>query len=777
MIDTRKIPAAIEAEQGVIGGVMVAPDAWAECSDLMATDFLVPAHQVIWDAMRSLASRSMPIDVLLILDLLTASGELGKLDGGAAYLSRLNGFSWNVAHYTMQVRDASAKRRLLMALSGITSRIYEGDEDASTLSAAARDAINKASANVGELTSFGQLNEGIMQEIERRAQAGESFVTGARFGIQKLDNLTAGLQPGWLTIVAAETGGGKCLGIGTKVMKFNGSVVAVEDVSAGDELMGPDSKPRRVLATTRGRGAMFRIIPTKGEAWTCNDVHVMTTVHSATSEVTDTPLDAFLRQDKTRQKHSKLFRVGVEFKRGGELTVDPYFLGMVIGDGSVARGGVRVCKPDKEIALECRRQAERWGLRYRLAEYEGSTPYHCLVVDHGGEKVDNPLFVALRGLGLETACAEKRVPSAYLTASREARLQLLAGLIDTDGSLGHGFDWISASPGLAGDVVFLARSLGLAAYVTECRKGCQTGAVGTYFRVSISGHIDTIPTRIPRKQAPPRQQIKDALRTGFTVEPISEGDYAGFELDGDGRFLLGDFTVTHNTALAMQAAINVVLAGGTALACNLEMTKSELAERALVHVAEINSQLVRTGQIQLDDWPKMHDAARKLYETRFYFEDATTSVASISSKARLWRSRNRGMLGLLVVDFVQLIRGAREKGQSRAQEVGIIAQDLKALAKELGVPVILISQLNRAGVKADRPSKSDLKESGDLENAADLILLPWNKNETSDGDVAIIVDKFRSGERITIPARWVGRHYRFADSEYHNWQEAFDGAA
>lgn len=220
------------------------------------------------------------------------------------------------------------------------------------------------------------------------------------------------------------------------------------------------------------------------------------------------------------------------------------------------------------------------------------------------------------------------------------------------------------------------------------------------------------------------------------------------------------------TALAMQTAIDVVLNGGTALACNLEMTKEELAERAMVYLGRLNSQLVRLGEMQPDMWARAHSAQGRLGATNFYLDDAATSVPIISARARRWRARHQDLPGLLIVDFVQLIRSAREKGTTRAQEIGTFAQDLKALAKELRVPVILVSQLNRAAVKGgEQPSKSDLKESGDLENAADLILLPWNKEGTGDGMVKIIADKFRHGQTATFDAHWIGRHFRFANPD------------
>ncbi len=155
--------------------------------------------------------------------------------------------------------------------------------------------------------------------------------------------------------------------------------------------------------------------------------------------------------------------------------------------------------------------------------------------------------------GLESG--DKYVPQKYKVASKSVRLAVLAGLMDTDGSLSlSGFDFVSKSPRLADDVVFLSRSVGLAAYVTPCMKGCQTGAVGRYYRVSISGHTDMIPTKLPRKKAAARRQKKDVLRTGFSIRPLGIEPFFGFTLTGDGRYVMGDFTVTHNSGKTTMAA-------------------------------------------------------------------------------------------------------------------------------------------------------------------------------------------------------------------------------
>src|SRR5690606_38401949 len=107
---------------------------------------------------------------------------------------------------------------------------------------------------------------------------------------------------------------------------------------------------------------------------------------------------------------------------------------------------------------------------------------------------------------------------------------------------------------LAEQLCFIARSVGLAAYIKRCKKGCQTGAIGTYYRVFISGDCAIIPTRLPKKVSAIRKQKKDVLKTGFKVELLPEDEFYGFRLDKDNLYLMADFTVTHNTGKTVTAA-------------------------------------------------------------------------------------------------------------------------------------------------------------------------------------------------------------------------------
>jgi hypothetical protein len=352
-------------------------------------------------------------------------------------------------------------------------------------------------------------------------------------------------------------GGGKCLGRGTPVLMFDGSIKPVEQVAVGDVLMGPDSGPRTVRSTCTGREMLYRIVPVKGEPYVVNESHVLSLKQTKQSSwhhapcmqagrVRNLTVKEFLGQSERFRANWKGYRVGVEF-RAREVP-EPYMLGLWLGDGSSNEFAITTA--DAEVVAEIRGFASRYERQVRVCSQEGNAAYTYHLSNGraaSGKKQKNIGAAWLQSAGVLN---NKHVPHDYKTSSRASRLDLLAGLIDSHGSLGHvGYDYASVSERLADDVCFLARSLGLAAYKRVTRKQCvNNGVWGTYYRVSISGDVSAVPCRVARKKAPPRRQKKSVLMTGIRAEPIGEGDYFGFELEGvDRLFLLGDFTVTHNT--------------------------------------------------------------------------------------------------------------------------------------------------------------------------------------------------------------------------------------
>lgn len=346
-----------------------------------------------------------------------------------------------------------------------------------------------------------------------------------------------------------------CHAKGQGILMYDGTIKKVENIVVGDKLMGPDSTPREVLKLVTGKEEMVKVIPTKGEPFVVNKNHILSVVHSVTNKVYNISVTNLLDR---RDEKLKLYKTGVDFVSDNELPIDPYIFGLWLGDGH--SGNTAITTMDKEIKDEWYEYAKAVGHDVRTESRIGSRASSYTITAHNGgpRAFKNNTRNDLRNLGV---LKNKHIPQQYLTASREQRLQLLAGLMDTDGSLAYNnFDFIQKNKLLAEQVVFLARSLGLAAYIKECRKGCQTGATGTYWRVSIIGDTDIIPCRLSRKQAKPRKQVKNPLRNGFKFELLPEDTYYGFTVDKDHLYLMDDFTVTHNcgkTCSIMQAAKNL----------------------------------------------------------------------------------------------------------------------------------------------------------------------------------------------------------------------------
>lgn len=354
-----------------------------------------------------------------------------------------------------------------------------------------------------------------------------------------------------------------CHAKGELVLMADGTRKQAEDVVVGDLLMGIDG-PRRVLELHRGRQRMARVTPKKGEPFVVNVGHTLTVLWSVSDgarkdgDVIDISVAEWLLSSKNFQRHTVLYRPRVNTfitdYTDRSRPIEAYHMGMLLGDGTLSKS-VGVSTADLEMVEEVERLASGFGLRVRKDAHGGRCPTYRI---NSGTKFTgrNPLVAALDSLGLLGAKAKSKfIPAAYLTASRAERLELLAGLIDSDGSLhAGGFDFVSKSPRLADGVVFLCRSLGLAAYMKACQKRDQNGRGGTYYRVGISGDCSVVPVRVPRKRAPARKINKDAQRVGFKVDLLPEADYYGFTVDGDNRYLMGDFTWTHNSGKTVMAA-------------------------------------------------------------------------------------------------------------------------------------------------------------------------------------------------------------------------------
>lgn len=349
-------------------------------------------------------------------------------------------------------------------------------------------------------------------------------------------------------LVQSATG---CHGRGTKILLYDGSLKNVENVVVGDVIMGKDSSPRRVLELHRGKDEMYRVIPVKGETFIVNKGHILSLRRTNRSEncksngkIENISIEEYFEKSNTYKHMHKLYRVGIDFNNKKELIIDPYFLGIWLGDGSYSYNSLYITSADVEIEREIYHFSEKYGLKIRKEYQKDNKSYNYHFIGKIKWNSKNYIKESLKYLGLkDKKSAEKFLPKEYKIANRENRLMLLAGLLDTDGYLGcNCFEYSTKSPQLADDITFLARSLGLAAYKSDKYvKGAR------YYRVNISGNLEMIPNKILRKKSSPRKQKKSVLVTGFKLESIGVDNYYGFTVDKDNLYVMGDFTVTHNS--------------------------------------------------------------------------------------------------------------------------------------------------------------------------------------------------------------------------------------
>jgi replicative DNA helicase len=201
---------------------------------------------------------------------------------------------------------------------------------------------------------------------------------------------------------------------------------------------------------------------------------------------------------------------------------------------------------------------------------------------------------------------------------------------------------------------------------------------------------------------------------------------------------------------------------------SMEMSKEQLVTRLLSSESEIDHSKLRTGMLSQSDWRRLSEAASKLLETSMFIDDSP-SMSVLEVRARARRLKKEHGLGLLIIDYLQLMKG-RTFIESRVQEISEISRSLKALAKELNIPVIAISQLSRAPEKreheAKKPRLSDLRESGAIEQDADVILFiyrdeVYNKESEKKGTAEIIIGKQRNGPTDTIELAFIDKFTAF----------------
>jgi replicative DNA helicase len=367
----------------------------------------------------------------------------------------------------------------------------------------------------------------------------------------------------------------------------------------------------------------------------------------------------------------------------------------------------------------------------------------------------------------------KHIPVQYLRASESQRRALLRGLLDTGGyaTATGSIEFAVVNRQLAHDVYELVTSLGYRAAMRTKSVPGRTPQTSTAYTVAFTAAERLF--GIDRKADRQRGQVRPGTRSRYIVDvrPIASVPVRCVQVDNDDHMYLASRAMipTHNSTLALDIARSAAVKNAKpAVIFSLEMSKIEIMMRMFSAEATVSLQNMRSGHMNDQDWTRLARRSSELAEAPLFIDDSPNlTMMEIRAKAR--RLRQRHDLQLVVIDYLQLMTSGK-RVESRQQEVSEFSRATKLLAKELDLPVVVLSQLNRGPEQRTdkKPMLADLRESGSIEQDSDVVLLVhrpdlYEPETERAGEADLILAKHRNGPTATCAVAFQGRYSRFAD--------------
>jgi len=401
-------------------------------------------------------------------------------------------------------------------------------------------------------------------------------------------------------------------------------------------------------------------------------------------------------------------------------------LGCWLGDGTSSK--LDVTSEDLKIRNYIKEYGESLGLIYKEKLNTTSKCPICLLVyklGSGGDGV-NILMNSFRSYNLIN---NKHIPDDYKFNSKEVRLQLLAGLIDTDGYMTSGIHEISTKQErLKDDILFLGRSLGFYCTAKLEEKGIKSiNFKGMYWRIRICGYNYLIPTKLDRKKAYKHKKKYRPELSKIEISYSGKDNYYGFELDNDGLFLLRDFTVTHNSSFSLSLMRNLSQASVPTAQFALEMNNMSLFTKLLAFRTKLPIRtIIKKPEDLSEDERKLYEYEKQiLAQNKFIYlnDNPSQSLSSIREQIMLLQDSLKQQYFVGVVDLFGKIRDF-QSSDNFARDYEKKCNEVQVIVRELGVHLILVAQINKevSKRKNKRPTMNDLKNAGALTEVSDIIL-------------------------------------------------------
>ena len=712
-------PHSVEAEQSVLGALLLDNNSWDLVAPILGeVDFYRTEHAVIFRTISKLVNENKPADVLTVHEELKSTGLAENF--GITYLNQLSSntpSAANIRGYAQIISDRSILRRLIQTADSIANSAFDPEGKAvRTLLDEAESRILAIGEIGGSTREFFEMEELMTEAVVRiqelQARGGSNEITGVATGFIDLDKKTSGLQKGDLIIVAGRPSMGKAQPLDAQIKTYSGWK-QMQDVMVGDALASIDGKASFVTGIyPQGLKEIYEVVFSDGRATQCCAEHLWRVSHpdwNASKVISTTELASALEQDDQPSQFS-IDAITGDFGVTKLLPMDPWLFGALLGSIESINAdeitfkdlnGLFLEKLQTELTLEFQDilttfaivKTNSGQLRWRRV-----LPSKLLV--NGASFMANcPITQALSQIGLHLDSFAPSIPSNYLLAKKPARIALLQGLMASFAntqvrpSQQQSLTVLSAS--FAKDITTLVRSLGGTCQFTNSAKDASLPIYHLQIDLPDDNHTPVVTlAKI--------EMVRRAQAQCISVSHPSK------------TYLTDDYVVTHNTSFAMNIAEHVAIKEGLpVLVFSMEMGASQLATRMLGSVGRVNQGRLKTGNLNDEEWSRFTNAIGLLNKAPMLI-DETGSLSSLELRARARRmARKYGKVGLVVIDYLQLMAGkGGTSGDNRTTEISEISRSLKSLAKEMGCPVIALSQLNRSLESREnkRPIMSDLRE-------------------------------------------------------------------
>jgi replicative DNA helicase len=800
-------PHDLHAEESLLGAMMLSSEAIAAAAGVVtASDFYKPAHGHIYDAIHTLYASGQPVDSVTVADELRRANLLETL-GGPAVLAQIMASTpatSNAGRYAVIVEEYSLLRRLIGVAGEIAELGYSVPEDVTKAMDRAESLVYEVNERrVTDTTKrLSELLSDNIDRLEKLFERGDA-ITGTPTGYLDLDQLLSGLQPSALIVVGARPAMGKCVAWDTPIVDpVTGAVRTAAELhragEAGDDVRVLSLDDAHELAVTTpsafvddGRKPVFAVRTRLGREVRTTASHPFLTPEGWK------PLAGLVEGDVVAVP-SELPVFGADPLPGAEVGLLGYLIGCGVGGDDGA--GVR-CR-DEVVALDLRELAGRVGLEVRpFLGSPDASPRHDLVPGPALARIVHEHRVSI-------APARRRVPEAVFRLPRHQVAAFLSrvfavGASTWTGGPGDGrVTFTTTSRRLVRDLQHLLLRFGINATVAEPVVAINDAAWVTH-ELEVTDPVDLVrladeigivgQQAVLEQLVAPLRATTEAVAVGGQPAVAAGGVGAGpgpsavrwdeiVAIDDDGEEQVYDLTIpelhnfvagdvfVHNTSFALGMIAHAALqAQRPVLFFSLEMSNLELSQRLLCAEARVDSQRVRNGQLQQDDWSKISKAMGHLADAPIWIDDnPNLTIMEIRAKARRLKSQI-GDLGMIVVDYLQLMTG-RSSAENRQVEVSELSRGLKILARELETPVVALSQLSRGlEMRADkRPMLADLRESGSIEQDSDVVMFIYREEiydpkPENAGQAEIIVAKHRSGPTGVAHLAFLPQYTRFAN--------------